>query len=219
MKKKMIAPFLFCLLIMTSCTVVDKLGFDTYNYMSEKILKSYQTDSETAKMIGGLLDVLITDSEELEPFETMNEAVNEYRDAVLIYMLETSYAKYSSNTALLEKARAAYPEYSVTEIIPENEFEATMYEYFGGSVKITHKDGVRFRYLSKIGAYIPSVAAEKNDLEPNLISIDETEKTYRVRFTVGSSEESGREYFALIIKREDGTHYFKKLLYSADVVD
>ncbi len=102
--------------------------------------------------------------------------------------------------------------------IPESEFEATMYRVFGGSVKLTHKSTEKFEYLDKVGAYISSVVPEDSGLKPDITYIGETEKTYRVRFYVASDEETvSDEYFALIIKRDDGTLYIKKLLMSSSV--
>lgn len=217
MKKKLLAPVFFCILVLTSCGIADKLGFDTYDYMSEKIIKSHDVNGETADTIEKLLDVLITDSTNLPTFEKMSDAIREYRDAVLLYMLEEEYAKYAGNTELIEKAAKAYPEYTITQIIPVSEFEATMYRYFGGNVKITHRDGERFKYLPKVGAYISPSVSERTNLSAVITELNETEKTYRVRFIVTAEGVESEEYFALIIKREDGTLYFKKLLTSADV--
>ena len=131
------------------------------------------------------------------------------------------YMKYSGNTALIRKAEQAYPEYHITQIIPEGEFEATMYRCFGGDVKITHKNGERFFYLPKVNAYISPVMPEDSGLRARIVSIDETNRTWRVRFQVlpedGEADRDTVTYFALVIKREDGTLYIKKLLTEEDV--
>lgn len=210
-------PIFFCLLMLTSCGLVDKLGFDTYDYMSEEITQIHEPDSDKAAELEDLLDILITDSPQLTTFESMGDAIKAYRDAVLSYMLETGYSKYSGNTELINKAAKDYPGYNITQIIPESEFETTMYRCFGGSVKITHADGVKFKYLSGVGAYISSIAPEDSGYMPEISYLAETEKTYRIRFCVVSEEIKSDEYFALVIKREDGTLYIKKLLNSSDV--
>jgi len=197
--------------ILSSCTLMDRLGFDTYDYMSEPVVRSYSTDSEPAGFILPMLDILITDSIHLPEFRNMGDAISLYRDAVLLYMLQNGYSRYSGNAALIEKAEKEYPEYQITQIIPGGEFEATMYEYFGGDVKITHKDGNVFKYLKKVNAYICVIIPADRDIVPEITSLDETEKTYRVRFRCRTEDETSGEYFALIIKREDGTFYFKKL--------
>ncbi|MGN1410171.1 MAG: hypothetical protein ACI4XJ_08340 [Eubacteriales bacterium] len=220
MKKRLLIPVVMCIFVFTSCSLADKLGFDTYDYMGEKVTVTHDINGECAEMIAGILDVLITDKASLPTFDKMSDAINEYRDAVLLYMLKEGYAKYSGNTELIAKAEAEYPEYTISQVIPVSEFEATMYRYFGGNVKITHRDGERFKYLPKVGAYISPAVTESAEFTPGITELCETDKTYRVRFRVLSPAPDSipsEEYFALIIKRDDGTLYFKKLLYSADI--
>ena len=108
-------------------------------------------------------------------------------------------------------------------MIPELEFESTMYRCFGGDVMITHQDGSKFRYLSGVGVYIPMISFADSGYTADITSLAETEKTYRVRFKVKSEpDETGNvteseEYFALVIKREDETLYIKKLLHGNEV--
>jgi len=200
---------------MTACNVVtewmDKLGFDTYDYMQEAVTGTCDTTGETAQMLMEMLEILTASSANLSEFTNMSQAINAYRDSVLTYMLRTEYARYSGNQTLITEAIKEYPEYQITQIIPAREFEATMYRYFGGSVKISHKNGQVFRYLSKVNAYISSVTPVAGECEIILNTIEETEKTYRVYFAVDSGGDVVQEYFALVIKREDGTHYFKQL--------
>lgn len=206
---------LLCLAMVTSCTgcatvteLVDKLGFDTYDYMSEEVHTTYETDSDTAATLADMIRILVPT---LVPFDNMNEAISAYRDTVLTYMLESEYARYSGNMTLISKAAEAYPEYQISEIIPAADFEATMYRYFGGSVKISHKDGSRFRYLSKVQAYIALSSPISDDSLVRITSIGETDKTWRVTFTVVQGQVESDPYFVLIIKRDDGTLYFKQL--------
>ncbi len=216
---KLTAVLVLCSLMLVSCaSLLDKLGFDTYDYMSEPILSTHPADGETADMLEDFLSILVTDSTNLPTFTKTGDAIREYRDAVLSYMLKTGYAKYSGNTALIAKAEKAYPEYSITQIIPESDFEATMYRTFGGDVKISHRDGKRFMYLSKVGAYISPVIPEDHGFEIAVTKLEETEKTYRVRFRVlADNGEDSEIYFALVIKREDGTLYIKRLVLSSDM--
>ena len=220
MKKAHLFITILLLLSLTSCTlsatIADKLGFDTYDYMGESVTAVHPVDGELACDVEEILEILVTTSPRLQTFDNMGDAIKLYNDAVLSYMLETGYSKYSGNVELINKATAAYPEYSITQIIPQSEYEATMYQYFGGDVKITHRDGQMFKYLSKVGAYISPVTPMARGLEPQVTYLAETAKTYRVKFTVvaedGEGELDSPEYFALIIKRDDGTHYIKKLL-------
>lgn len=219
--KNKILLLLVCLIslaMLSSCSLMDKLGFDTYNYMGESVTATHPADGDISDKLGELVGILVSDSPVLDTFNDMNGAIRCYRDEVLTYMLESGYSKYSGNTDLIGKAEDAYPQYHITQIIPAGEFEATMYRVFGGSVKLTHKDGEIFRYLDKVGAYISPVMPGGSELYPEITYIGETERTYRVRFFVSSNE--GRmsdEYFALVIKRDDGTLYIKKLLAGSDV--
>jgi len=208
---------------MTSCGLLDKLGFDTYDYMSEAVIQTHDADGETAAVIEDLLMVLVTDSQILTTFDNMADAIPAYRDAVLEYLLASDYAKYSGNTKLIQRAMDKYPEYQITQVIPELEFESMMYRCFGGDVMITHKDGNKFRYLPGVGVYIPMLSFADSGYTADITSLAETEKTYRVRFKVKSEpDENGKiteseEYFALVIKREDETLYIKKLLHGSEV--
>lgn len=206
---------------MTACSSVNdffaKLGFDTYDYTTEAITGFCENDGDTAVMLTEMLDILTSSSSNLYSFSKMKDAIPLYRDAVLTYMLETEYARYSGNQTLIEEASRKYPEYQITQIIPAEDFEAKMYQYFGGSVKISHKDGQVFRYLRKVNAYISPVAPNGNECEIKINTIEETENTYRVYFSIITDKNVSTDYFALIIKREDGTHYFKQIdIYSPE---
>jgi len=205
------------LLVLSSCRLLDQLGFDTYDYMGEEVRRTLPADGPEAGRLEDLLAMLVTDSDDLPTFTRMGDAIREYRDTVLTYMLSTGYLKYSGNTDLIAEAERAYPEFHITQVIPEAEFESVMYEIFGGDVKITHRDGERFQYLSRVGAYVTTLMPEASQYRPRIVELKETEKTYRVRFRVvpaNDTESDGtmsREYFALVIKREDGTRYIKRL--------
>lgn len=188
--------------------VADKLGFDTYDYMSETVHTTHEPDGALAKELADMIRIL---TPSLAEFDSMREAIALYRDQVLTYMLESEYARYSGNMDLIEEASRAYPEYQVTQIIPAADFEATMYRYFGGTVKISHKDGSRFRYLKKVEAYISPSAPTSGTGVVNIHTLSETDKTYRVTFTVTQGDTESPLYFVLIIKRDDGTLYFKEL--------
>ncbi len=218
-----ITAILLLLGTLTSCGLLDRLGFDTYDYMSESVTKTHDASGETAEMLEELLMILVTDSSVLPTFGNMAEAITNYRDAVLEHLLANNYAKYSGNAKLIERAMKEYPEYQITQVIPELEFEAMMYRCFGGDVMISHEDGNKFRYLPGAAVYIPMLAIADPGYTADVTSLAETEKTYRVRFKVTSEpDENGNtvvseEYFALVIKREDGTLYIKKLLHGSEV--
>ena len=88
---------------------------------------------------------------------------------------------------------------------------------------IVGTDVSMFRYLADAAVYIPMLAVADSGYTADVTSLAETEKTYRVRFRVKSEpDDTGTvtesdEYFALVIKREDGTLYIKKLLHGNEV--
>ena len=223
MKLRNLLALVLLLGTLTSCGLLDRLGFDTYDYMSETVTKTHDASGKTAVMLEELLMILVTDSPVLPTFDNMSGAIASYRDAVLEHLLLSDYAKYSGNSKLIERAMKQYPEYQITQVIPELEFESTMYRCFGGDVMITHRDGSKFRYLSGVGVYIPMISFADSGYTADITSLAETEKTYRVRFKVKSEpDETGNvteseEYFALVIKREDETLYIKKLLHGNEV--
>ena len=199
---------------LTSCTFVDEfsglLGFDSYDYENETVVGSLETDGETGEKIKDMIRMLSIDSAELPEFDDMKDAARLCRDSMLNYMLNKNYQRYAGNPKLIEKASELYPEYTITQIIPASDYEAMMYEYFGGSVKISHGDGEIFKYLSKAASYIPSGVPFGGDYDIEITSLEETENTYRVSFTC-SADDASEKYFALIIKREDETLYFKSV--------
>ena len=217
MKKRICLLLPFLLWFCVSCTLLDKLGFDTYDYMGEQIERTLPSDGPEAGMLEDLLGMLITDTDELATFTNMGDAIREYRDTVLTCMLSTGYLKYSGNTELITEAEKAYPEFHITQVIPEDEFESVMYQIFGGDFKITHRSGERFQYLSRVGVYVTTLMPEASLYKPLITSLQETERTYRVKFRVVPADDRvegrvmTREYFALVIKREDGTLYIKRL--------
>lgn len=201
-------------LITTACAFFDDaaglFGFDHYDYMGENIIGSVETDSEVAEKIKDMIFCLSVDSIILPEFDDMKTALDACRDSVLNYMLNKNYARYAGNSDLIKDACELYPEYTITQLIPAADFEATAYEYFGGSVKISHGDGEIFKYLSKAACYIPAVAPISDCYDVEIEAIDETESAYRVTFNCSVGDASAR-YFASVIKREDNTLYFKSL--------
>ena len=217
MIKKTCALLLTALIILSlsSCTfannITSLLGFDSHDYIAEKVTGEVDPEGDIGKKIQKMLYVLSIDSANLPEFNDMKDSVELCRDSLLNFMLNENYPMYAGNSKLIEKAAELYPEYKIIQAIPQNDFEAEMYKYFGGSVKITHKSSDLFLYFSKAGIYSPVSPPVDGGLDMKVISIDETENTYRVEFSCSKGEEN-YNYFALIIKRDDGTLYFKTVI-------
>lgn len=206
---------LVALMMLSSCSAAESfmssLGFDMHDYSGEAVTAEHTADSDISLRLADMVQMLLLNTPYLEPFSKMSEALDIYRDAVLNYMLGEEYAKYSGNLTLLDSAAREYPQLVITTAIPVSDFEAVMYRCFGGSDKVTNRDGKYFTYLDKISAYTAVSGVITSSVEVTVTECVETKNTYRLTFynTLGSSVSP--EYTAMIIKREDGTLYFKSL--------
>ena len=94
-------------------------------------------------------------------------------------------------------------------IIPARDFENIAYKYFGGKEKITNKSGEIFDYVEDIDSYITVSKPVDSTMTVTAQSIEETERTYRFKFSCAVDGEESDSYFALIVKRPDDSLYFK----------
>lgn len=199
--------------VLCSCTVeslLAKLGFDTHDYAPEPTVTVHDVDSDVGHNIASMLRILYVDSPYLTAFDGTGESVELYKDSVLNYMVSYDYAKYTG-TKLIDEATEAYPHMTINTMIPAEDFENTMYTYFGGSVKIINSNGRIFSYLEKVNGYTPVTKPQTSRVVTEIRSIEETENTYRVVFVNKLDDISSPEYFTMIIKRNDGTAYFSVL--------
>ncbi len=213
--KKVILGFIIILLSvsLSSCGMVNEflatLGFDTHDYDAEKIIESYESDSEKALELSEMVKTLTLNSPEIPTFSGTKEAISLCRDSLLNYMLDNNYTKYTGNLDLLDRASTEYPYLRVATIIPADDFENEAYRYFGGKQKVTNENGKLFTYLDKVDAYTTVTEPVENSIEVEVISLEETSRTFRLHFKCSLDEEESEEYFALIIKRADDSCYFK----------
>ncbi len=214
---RMAVALMALLLFLSSCTVPEAInsamGNDVYDYSGEKI-KGYVTEGDIYDSICESIGLLTLDSVNLYEFTEMSDAIVLYRDSVLNYMYDTSFAMYAGNSAYLEKVAEKYPDYQLIAAIPKSDYERVVYQYFGGDVKISHKSSELFRFLSGADVYVPVSLPVRKNIDTKVETIAETASTYRVTFTL-SSGDSEKRYMTVIVKREDGTMYFD-LLSSAD---
>ncbi len=203
------------LCMLTSCSfvenVMNSLGFDMHDYEGEDVVNTHLPDGTVSGKIKDQLGIMLYDSYLLDEFDSSKEAVTAYTDDILGYMLGKNYSRYTASGTLADRAREEYPHMMITVLIPATEFEYTVYSSFGGDEKLTHKSGKRFTYLDKINAYTCTVSSSPVDCEIEMISVEETANTYCVRFRTVYGEAVSPEYSAMLIKREDGTMYFKYL--------
>lgn len=191
--------------------LLARLGFDTHDYRGEKTLYVHDPESETAQTLAAMMRRLSVNTPMLTPFSGAKEAADACRDAVLNQLLERGYAQYAGNTALLAEAARAYPQMQISVLIPAADFEAVVYSAFGGSEKITNKSGSIFRYLDRIDAYTTAATPQSSSVVTTVVRCEETERTYRLTFINSLDSVVSPEYFALMIKREDGSVYIRSL--------
>lgn len=208
----------FCVLLvfpLASCgaaeNLLGRLGFDTHDYRGEKLLRAHAPDSETALSLAAMMRQLSVNSPILTPFSGAREAADACRDGVLNQLLETGYAQYAGNRALLSRASDAYPQLQVSVLIPASDFETKVYASFGGSERVVNKSGTMFRYLDKIDAYTTAAMPQPSSVVTTVLRCEETERTYRLTFENSLDGVVSPAYFALIIKREDGSLYIRSL--------
>ena len=185
-------------------------GFDVANYEKEEPIGSLPTDGAVALELCDMVGILAAGSVELEGFDSTSGAVKLYRDAILNDMLRDNYAAYTGSTQTLSASGAATGKPVISTFIPAADFEATVYRYFGGA-SVKHRDGAIFRYLKDADGYTAPIQAWETQVAIGVTSLEETEHTYRMRFTLSRDGECSPEYLAVFVKRDDGTCYFYSL--------
>ena len=190
MKRTVLTALLLAAVLLTSCRSGEfgkMLGFGAPDYSGEPVTGTVEPDSDAGLEITEMIKMLSVDSVKLPEFTSMKESVN-----------------------LCQDAEKAYPDMTISQLIPASDFESMMYRYFGGNVKISHVSGRMFRYLPKASAYVPLATPRGDRFDVILDKVEETENTYRVEFTCSNGEKS-LSYRAVIIKRDDGTMYFSSV--------
>lgn len=192
-------------------SIMSAFGFDMNDYGAEDILRVLGPEDEGYEGIVKIIGILTLDSARIAPFENPRDAASGNRDAILNYMLNTSYAAYSGNSELLSMASEEYPQYNITTLIPEGDFESTVYRFFGGNSSVKHENSARYMYLERVGAYTAAGQPLSVTVTVNISNCVETDHTYRVAFTLTDETENTASYTAMIMKREDGTMYMRYL--------
>ncbi len=180
-------------------------------YIAEDVVASVEKGSETWTEIEDMLRMLAVDSANIPEFDGAKEATRLFRDSLLNYMCCSSYRKYAGNSQILDKINEENPGIDATSAVSAAEFEHSMYRVFGGNVKIVHESTELFTYLKGSSVYVPITAPIEGGVDFELVSASETENTYRLEF-VTEADEYSASYFALLMKREDGTCYFSLLI-------
>lgn len=212
--KRLCALFLLCtvLLSLTGCGIGEffaTLGFDTHDYEGEPVIEVHKTDSEIALELCDMVSILTVNSADIPEFKGTTEGIDCCRDAILNSMYSRNFAKYAGNSELFKEAMEMYPQMDFSVLIPAGDFENIAYKYFGGKEKITNESGAIYEYIEDIDAYITVAKPVGSEMEVTVISVEETEKTFRMEFETSLEGEKAGKYFALFIKRDDESLYFR----------
>ena len=182
-------------------------------YQAEPVVQYLRTDGETAFLLADYIDILTSGSANIRSFHGASDAVKYYRDEILNDMLRDHYALYTGNNTYLSVVNASYTSGAVSTWIPESEFENTVARYFGES-SVYHKSGAIFSYLHQEGGYTAPIQSWESRVELEILSLEETENAYRMRFTLLDETGNSASYRALFVKRSDGSCY----LYALDAM-
>lgn len=185
---------------------------DWSSYLAEESIGAVEEGSDVWTDIADMLRSLSVDSAALPEFDSERQGAELFRDSTLNYMCCKNYRKYAGHSDRLDDIKVSDVGGETIAAIPAVEFESLMYKYFGGKVKLTHKSTSLFNYLKDEKVYVPVTAPVEGGYDVNVTSIDETENTYRVSFECSAGEYCA-EYFALLVKRDDGSCYFSLLMH------
>lgn len=201
--------------LMTGCSTWDSLmaslGFDTRSYSQEDVIASRLGDVQLESDLSEALRMLTMKEPYLAEFGSSAEAMKKCRDSVLNYMFDINFSRYTGDIEFLDKAAKEYPHIRITTLIPALEFSQTYYRYFGGATKITDASGEYFSYLDRLNAYTALSQPISPEFSASFSRLDETENTYRVTVRVTVDGTQSPEYNVILIKREDGTFYFRSV--------
>ena len=207
---KKLVSFIFVLLLIASLTACG--ASDWSSYLAEDTVSHVEEGGEVWQDVSDMLRALSVDSALLPEFDSEREASELFRDSTLNYMCCKNYSKYAGNSDRLGNIETSGVGGEVIAAIPAAEFESLMYKLYGGKVKLTHKSTSLFNYLEDEKVYVPVTAPVEGGYDVTLSSVEETENTYRVSFKCTAGDYAA-EYFALLIKRDDGSMYFSLLMH------
>lgn len=212
MLKKIITAFLaIALIALSSCSAGGIIPSGEKDYSNETVIGSASGNTAVVTELSQIIYALTIDSIKLPEFSDTASAISKCGDSLLNHLLTTNYSRFSGSTEVLKKAAEEYPHLGITAAIGTGDYEGALYKYFNHGGNIRHSDTSRFRYLSKIKAYIPAVQAMANSFSLDIVAIDETPSTYRMTFYCTEGDEVSPEYYAVFVKRDKGGCYIQSV--------
>ncbi|MBQ8208754.1 MAG: hypothetical protein IJZ89_08485 [Clostridia bacterium] len=202
---------LSAMVMLTSCSVGEIIQSGAVDYSEESVIGSAAGNAAVVSELSEIIYALTIDSIKLPEFSDTASAISKCGDSLLNHLLTTNYSRFSGSTEVLKNASEKYPHLGITAAIGASDYEGALYKYFNHGGNIRHSDTSRFRYLSKIEAYIPAVQTIANSFSLDIVAIDETPSTYRMTFYCAEGDEVSQEYYAVFVKRDKGGCYIQSI--------
>lgn len=185
------------------------LGVDISNYTSERVEATLPTDGPLSDSLCEMVEILTVSSIHLKPFHTPSQAVTAYRDAILNDLLRDNYLLYTGNRHSLSTSSGVISA-DISTAIPAADFERAAHRWFGAT-SVRHKGGEVFSYVRDAGVYTAPLQAWQSGVEIEVLSLEETARTYRMGFRLHAGDETSEIYTAIFAKHESGELYFYSL--------
>ncbi len=219
-KQSKTAVFLTLLLtavLLVSCTAGSNAGWfrrligaDLADYQRESVIASPAADGEIARTLSETVRLLTSGSVNMKEFHSASRAVALYRDEILSSLMSDRYSTYVGNSSLLPTVRESYPRLNASVLIPQADFETAVSRHLGLS-SASNRSGALFTYLSKTACYITPLQVKNDTVSISVSSLEETEHTYRLGFTLTDPSGQSASYTALFVKRDDGGAFLRAL--------
>lgn len=217
MKKiSLIATALALSLLLCSCDVspldyiYSILGIDNTDYYAEEVISLPDADSIEIKRLAETARILAY-GDEIITFDNFGSVKEKYLDIVLNYLGGEFYAKYSADTEMMDKLSEFYPELTVNTLIPRDDYENTVYTYFGGSRRAAVASSTTYSYLDKIDAFLLTGTVDQPEVSCHVVYAEETEHTYRLDLYFFEGGERSKDYEVVFMKRESGEAYIYRV--------
>lgn len=216
-KGRLALLLLFCALFLVSCVAGSNalwikgiFGMDLADYRAEQVEATHPVDGRLSDSLCDTLDLLTVGSTELSSVKKSGDFIKRYRDELLNHLLEEGYSRYTGNMDAIREAELAYPNMTLSVLIPAEDLETLATRHFGLQ-SISHGNGELFTYLEKIDCYTFSMKSWEKSVRVIPESIEETYHTYRMVFCLEESGSRSESYQAIFVKRSDGSAYLRAL--------
>ncbi len=218
MQKSTLFLLLFILAaLLVSCTAGNNsvwirslLGTDVAAYRAEPTTATLDRNGETAEDLTDIMECFLSGTVRLEEFQNGNQALRLYRDELLNDLMRRNYGAYVGNPTLCAAVSQSYPQITASVLIPAGDLESAASHCLGLS-SVSNGNGKNVSYLPRAACYIPPQQARALTVRLTVLSLEETENTYRLSFKLEDAEEQSACYLAMFVKRNGDTPYLKAL--------